>query len=116
MIKIHLSDVQRKQLDRFRSQASAKDSEKALMVIMSSDGDTVKQIARTLRRNPHTVRDWLKRYQTKGLDGLARNFHQAALIKREKNLCGAYPSSYPNHQVHMDIRMPRGRCHLLPIM
>lgn len=74
MIKIQLSDKQRKDLELFRRQASAKDSEKALMVLMSSDGETVKQIARTLRRNPHTVRDWLKRYQAKGLAGLARKF------------------------------------------
>ena len=72
MIKIKLTVEQRKELEDFRRQASAKDSKKALMVLMSSDGDTVKQIAQTLRRNPHTVRDWLKRYQAKGLSGLAR--------------------------------------------
>jgi len=86
LIKIHLSNEQRKKLDRFRSQASAKDSEKALMVIMSSDGDSVKQIARTLRRNPHTVRDWLKRYQNKGLDGLERNFSPGRPDKKRKEL------------------------------
>lgn len=74
MIKIQLSDEQRKELELFRRQASAKDSEKALMVLMSSDGETVKHIARTLKRNPHTIRDWLKRYQAKGLAGLARKF------------------------------------------
>jgi transposase len=74
LIKIQLSDEQRKELNLFRRQASAADSENALMVLMSSDGKTVKQIARTLKRNPHTVRDWLKRYQAKGLDGLARKF------------------------------------------
>lgn len=74
MIKTQLSEAQRKELDFFRRQASAKDSEKALMVLMNADGETVKQIARTLRRNPHTVRDWLKRYQARGLAGLARKF------------------------------------------
>ena len=74
MIKIQLSNEQRKELELFRRHASAKDSEKALMVLMSSDGETVKQIARTLRRNPHTVRDWLKRYHARGLAGLARKF------------------------------------------
>ena len=74
MIKIRLSDSQREELNRFRRQASSKDSEKALMVLMSADGLSVPQIAVTLKRNPHTVRDWLKRYKRKGLKGLSRNF------------------------------------------
>jgi len=74
LIKVQLSEEHRKELELFRRHASAKDSEKALMVLLSSDGETVKQIARTLRRNPHTVRDWLKRYQAQGVAGLARRF------------------------------------------
>jgi len=74
MIKVQLSIEQRKAIEVFRRQASAKDSEKALMVLMSADGDSPAQISQTLRRHPHTVRDWLKRYKAKGLRGLARNF------------------------------------------
>ena len=72
MIKVQLSEEDRKELELFRRHASAKDSEKALMILLSSDGETVKKIARTLKRNPHTVRDWLKRYQAHGVAGLAR--------------------------------------------
>ena len=34
----------------------------------------VSQIAQTLKRNPHTVRDWLKRYNDSGLKGLNRKY------------------------------------------
>jgi len=74
MIKILLSGEQRKELESFRRQASAKDSEKALMVLMSNGGMSVPKIASTLKRNPHTIRDWLKRYKANGIKGLARNF------------------------------------------
>ena len=63
MIRIKLTEKKKKQLEHYRGQASSKNSEKALMVIMSSEGKSSKEIARSLRRNPHTVRKWLKRYQ-----------------------------------------------------
>ena len=74
MIRIQLSHGQRQELEDFRRQASSKDSEKALMVLLSGDGKSVPRIATTLKRNPHTVRDWLKRYQKRGLSGLSRRF------------------------------------------
>ena len=74
MIKIRLSKEQQKRLESFRRQASSKDSEKALMVLMSNDGKTVSEISKILKRNPHTVRNWLKRYMNQGIEGLNRNF------------------------------------------
>jgi len=74
MIKISITKVQQKELEQFRSLASSKDSEKALMVLLSSEGKKVSQIAKTLKRNPHTVRDWLKRYNANGLKGLSRRY------------------------------------------
>lgn len=74
MIKIRLSKEQQKHLETFRRQASSKDSEKALMVLMSNDGKTVPEISKILKRNPHTVRNWLKRYMSQGIEGLNRNF------------------------------------------
>ena len=62
MIKVSINKKQQKDIERFRSLASSKDSEKALMVLLSSEGEKVSQIAKALKRNPHTVRDWLKRY------------------------------------------------------
>lgn len=74
MIKIRLNQDEQIALESFRRQASSRDSEKALMVLMSNDGKSVPEISRILKRNPHTVRDWLKRYIKKGIKGLNRNF------------------------------------------
>jgi len=74
MIKVSITKEQQKELEQFRSLASSKDSEKALMVLLSSEGKKVSQIAQTLKRNPHTVRDWLKRYNDTGLKGLNRKY------------------------------------------
>jgi len=74
MIKVSITKEQQKELKQFRSLASSKDSEKALMVLLSSEGEKVSHIAKTLKRNPHTVRDWLKRYNANGLKGLSRRY------------------------------------------
>ena len=74
MITVSINKVQRQELERFRTLASSKNSEKALMVLLSSEGKSVSQIADTLKRNPHTVRDWLKRYNADGLKGLSRKY------------------------------------------
>ena len=74
MIKIQLSNEQRFKLESFRKQASSKDSEKALMTLLSNDGKSVSEIALMLKRNQHTIKDWLKRYKAQGINGLSRNF------------------------------------------
>ena len=74
MIRVSITSEQRKELERFRALASSRDSEKALMVLLSAEGKTVAQIAESLKRNPHTVRDWLKRYNNKGIEGLNRKY------------------------------------------
>ena len=74
MIKVSISSTQRKELEQFRALASSKDSEKALMVLLSSEGKRVSEISQTLKRNPHTVRDWLKRYNSSGTKGLSRKY------------------------------------------
>ena len=57
MLKIQLSNEQRLELGKFRKQASSKDSEKALMILLSNDGKSVSEIALMLKRNQHTIRD-----------------------------------------------------------
>jgi len=74
MIEVQLTQEQRTELENLRRQASSKHTEKALMVLKSADGRSVGDISATLKRNPHTVRDWLKRYQKKGLAGLSRKY------------------------------------------
>ena len=72
MIRIQLTEEKKKQLEYYRGQASSKNSEKALMAIKSSEGKSPKEIAEILKRNPHTIRKWLKRYQKEGIRGLDR--------------------------------------------
>jgi transposase len=72
MIKVSINNIQQKELERFRALASSKNSEKGLMVLLNSEGKTVSQIAKTLKCNPHTVRDWLKRYNVAGIKGLSK--------------------------------------------
>lgn len=74
MIKVSINKEQQKELERFRALASSKNSEKGLMVLLSSEGKKVSQIAGMLKRNPHTVRDWLKRYNASGIKGLSRKY------------------------------------------
>ena len=54
MIRINLSDEQQRELETFRRQASSKDSEKALMVLLSNNGKSVPEIALMLKRNQRT--------------------------------------------------------------
>ena len=74
MIKITLKQEERVALENLRRQASSKDSEKILMVLLSQDGFSPPEIAKKLKRHPHTVRDWLKRFQEHGAKGLQRLF------------------------------------------
>ncbi len=74
MLRIQLSNEQQLELENYRKQASSKDSDKALMILLSNDGKSVSEISSMLKRNQHTVRDWLKRYKAQGVKGLRRNF------------------------------------------
>ena len=44
------------------------------MVIMSTEGHSSIKIAEALKRNPHTVRKWLRQYNKEGEDGLQRQY------------------------------------------
>ena len=74
MLKVELNVQQRRELEDFRRQASSNNSEKALIILLSNDGKRVQEIADMLKRNPHTVRLWIKRYAKKGIVGLSRNY------------------------------------------
>jgi len=74
MIQVKLSEDAQKELAEYRGQASSKNSEKALMVLMNNSRKSAVKISRTLKRHPHTVRMWLKRYQQEGIRGLDRRY------------------------------------------
>lgn len=101
MLKIQLPNEQRLELYNFRKQASSKDSEKALMVLLSNDGKSVPEIALMLKRNQHTIRDWLKRYKIQGIKGLNRNFSpgrpdtiRKKIKQRIRKILGNSPTTY----------------------
>lgn len=72
MIRIEISDEQKKELETIRSTGSSANAERALMVLLNADGESPPAIAERLKRHPHTVRDWLRRYQERGVSGLSR--------------------------------------------
>jgi len=74
MIKIKLMEQERIRLEKYRGQSSSENSEKALMILMSAEGRSPVKIAEALKRNPHTVRKWLKQYSKEGEDGLQRQY------------------------------------------
>ncbi len=74
MIRVSINKDQKEELEKIRSTASNKNSEKALMVLLSAEGMSVAQISQQLKRHPHTIRDWLKRYNSNGINGLNRNY------------------------------------------
>ena len=74
MLKIDLSEPDLIELTHLKSQSSSEASERALMVLMNNEGQSIPKIAKVLRRNPHTVRDWIKRFRDRGIEGLYRNY------------------------------------------
>ena len=74
MIKVNLSEADLLELTRLKSQPSSEASERALMVLLNHEGKSPPEIAKLLKRNPHTVRDWLKRFRENGVTGLYRNY------------------------------------------
>ena len=74
VIKVNLSETDLFELTRLKSQPSSEASERALMILMNHEGKSPPEIAKLLKRNPHTVRDWLKRFRENGVKGLYRNY------------------------------------------
>ena len=76
MIVVQLTEKEKKELKEFRKHSSSGNSEKSLMVLLSNEKISSVKIATQLKRNPHTVRFWLKRYIKSGIQGLQRNYSQ----------------------------------------
>jgi len=74
MIRVRLSKDEKSELEDYRGQASSGNSEKALMVLKCNEGLSAPQIAKDLKRHPHTVRNWLNSYINNGISGLDRHY------------------------------------------
>ncbi len=85
MIVVQLTEKDKTELEEFRKHSSSGNSEKSLMVLLSNEKISPVKIATQLKRNPHTVRFWLKRYIKSGVQGLKRNYsHGRPREKRNK--------------------------------
>lgn len=73
-LKIELSEVQRKELERIRDRhAIPYMRERAAAILKIAAGNSGLQTARHLLNRPHwqdTVYEWVKRYQAEGVSGL----------------------------------------------
>lgn len=101
MIRISLTQAERERLIRLREGGISEHSEKILMVLLSDQGKSPVEISEQLQRNPHTVRDWLKRYQTNGIAGFQREYSpgrpdnaRQSIISVIKEIIEESPSEY----------------------
>lgn len=74
MIRLQLNQEEKESLIRVRSQTSNGLSERALIVLMNVEGKSVAEISAQMKRHPHTVRYWLKRFHAHRMKGLNRNY------------------------------------------
>src|SRR5215813_9766579 len=69
MICLVLSSEERAQVEQAR-RSRPQIAERCHYVLLNAEGWSVPHIAQRLDRNEHTIRTWLKAYQTSGLQGL----------------------------------------------
>ncbi len=69
MIRLVLSPEETAHLEQAR-RTRPQIAERCHYVLLNAEGWSVPQIAQRLDRNEHTIRTWLKAYQTAGLQGL----------------------------------------------
>lgn len=69
-LTVSLGEEQRKQLQQLRLHYQSNVGEHACYILLLDAGHRVSEIARSMRRNKHTIRYWIKQYMTKGIKGL----------------------------------------------
>jgi len=86
MIRVILNEDEKKELEKLRKLSSSKNSEKALIVLLSNDGLSVQEIAEIVKRHPHTIRTCLKNYKKSDISGLSRKYSPGRPSIRTKEL------------------------------
>lgn len=74
MLQVNLSQKEKAVLQNFFRYDNSGNGIHALIVLKSSEGMSPPQIARNLKVHDHTVRTWIKRYKSMGVEGLRRNY------------------------------------------
>lgn len=70
MIRLQLNEEEKMALNRLRRIQKSNQGERATYVLLSHAGKSVAEIAKHVNRNAHTIRLWLKRYVSDGINGL----------------------------------------------
>ncbi|MBF0227719.1 MAG: IS630 family transposase [Desulfobacterales bacterium] len=70
MIRIKLSEEERKQLKEHRTRRDANLSERCLYILLSDEGKSISEIAELTKRNEHTIRFWIAQYENGGIERL----------------------------------------------
>lgn len=86
MIKIKLSEEEKKELVRIRRSTNDYRTERALCIIMNTEGGNPVEIAKTLKRSYFTVRNWLLKFKKKGIEGLGRSYSPGRPAKSRNRL------------------------------
>ncbi len=101
MLKVTLSLLEQKELQKLRTKTGSACAERALIVLLSHQGHSPVEIANKIHRNPHTVRLWIKRFLESRIPGLERRYspgrprkHKGLLLKLLPEWLAKGPSSY----------------------
>ena len=100
-LKIKLSTKKQAALQQLKRKRNSNIGERAQYVLLAAEGHRVSSIAKQLGRNKHTIRTWIKRYETEGTAGLnsiqppGRPNQKAELVgKQLKELLNKSPRDY----------------------
>lgn len=86
LIRINLSNEDKRTLNSLRRKFNDYRSERALAVLHCANGMKATHIAKILNRQTTTICSWLNRYKKYGIEGLNRNFSPGRPSKRNKYL------------------------------
>lgn len=74
MIRIELTAAEKLELYKIRRSTNDYRSERALCVIMNSEGSKIKDIANNLKRSYFTIRNWVLSFKNDRISGLERSY------------------------------------------
>jgi transposase len=96
MLRVTLSPAEEKAVTRLRNQTGDPRSERALIILLSHQGNGPIEIGQQLKRNPHTIRLWIKRYLKDGLSGLERLYSPGRPKQQKAQLLALIPDWFSN--------------------
>ena len=71
MVYVHsLSDMEKKELRQMTRKQVGRVAERARMILLSHQRESIQEIASTFDCSDKTVRDWISRYAAEGCNGL----------------------------------------------